>query len=514
VIPQAMAYAAIAGLPVEVGLYTASVPMAAYALAGTSRPLSLSVTSSIGAVTGAAIVGAPDPREAATTLAFYSGIFLIIASVARVGYVADLISAPVLTGFKIGIGISIAVGQLDSLLGVNIDDDRVAVQLWDAITSAPDAKIPTLIMSIACIVALLTMKRWLRRVPGPIIVVALTILVTWLWDLQNYGIALISPVPSGLPLPSLPHFRGSGGLIAPALGVALIAFVESIAAARAFQRPDDRPVSADRELGAIGLANAVSSLLRGMPAGGGMSQTAVNDGAGAKSPMAAIGTALTVILTLLFLAPVFSYLPQAALGALVFVAAIGLVDIATLRQIFSVERRDGVLAIIAALAVIATGALYGIVAAVLISVLTLLFQLSRRPLDVVEAAPAPGAAQIAIPPEMLLVRPRTDIFFANVQHFRRELYAALDARDPKPSIVLIDASRRYLFEFTAHEATRDIVADLRDRGFQVWAVLPRGEAGDAIRRFRQIFGSGEVQLFATVSDAIEAHLDQLGGPAE
>lgn len=118
-----------------------------------------------------------------------------------------------------------------------------------------------------------------------------------------------------------------------------------------------------------------------------MSQTAVNDGAGAKSPMAAIGTALTVILTLLFLAPVFSYLPQAALGALVFVAAIGLVDIATLRQIFSVERRDGVLAIIAALAVIATGALYGIVAAVLISVLTLLFQLSRRPLDVVEAAP-------------------------------------------------------------------------------------------------------------------------------
>jgi MFS superfamily sulfate permease-like transporter len=124
----------------------------------------------------------------------------------------------------------------------------------------------------------------------------------------------------------------------------------------------------------------------------------------------------------------------------------------------------------------------------LINVLTLLFQLSRRPLDVVEAAAVPGAARIAIPPEMLLVRPRTDIFFANVQHFRRELYAALDARDPKPSIVLIDASRRYLFEFSAHEATRDIVADLRGRGFQVWTVLQRAEAGDAIRRFRQVFG--------------------------
>jgi SulP family sulfate permease len=234
VLPQAMAYAAIAGLPVEVGLYTASVPMAAYALAGTSRPLSVSVTSSIGAVTGAAIAGAPDPRQAATTLAFYCSIFLIIAWLARVGYVADLISAPVLTGFKIGIGISIAVGQLDSLLGVAIDDDRVAVQLWDAIRSIPDARVPTLIMSIACIIALLIMKRWLRRVPGPIIVVVLAILATWLWNLQDYGIALIDPVPSGLPVPTLPHFGGSGGLIAPALGVALIAFVESIAAARAF----------------------------------------------------------------------------------------------------------------------------------------------------------------------------------------------------------------------------------------------------------------------------------------
>jgi SulP family sulfate permease len=135
--------------------------------------------------------------------------------------------------------------------------------------------------------------------------------------------------------------------------------------------------------------------------------------------MAAVGAAATVILTLLFLAPVFSYLPQAALGALVFVAAVGLVDISSLRHIFSVERRDGVLAVIAALAVIATGALYGIVGAVFISVPTLLFQLSRRPLEIVETVPTPGAAQISIPETMLLVRPRSDIFFANVQHFRR-----------------------------------------------------------------------------------------------
>ena len=510
VIPQAMAYPAIAGLPVEVGLYTAAVPMIAYALAGTSRPLSLSVTSSIGAVTGAAIVTAPDPRLAATTLAFYCAVFLIIAWVLQLGYVADLISAPVLTGFKIGIGITIAVGQLDSLLGVNIDNDHVVTQLWSAITSISRSNGATLTLSLGCIAMLLVIKRWLPRVPGPIIVVALTILATWLWNLQNYGIARIEPVPSGLPRPALPHFAGSLDLVVPALGVALIVFVESISAARAFQRAEDRRVSADRELAALGLANVVSSLLRGMPAGGGMSQTAVNDGAGARSPMAAVGAATTVILTLLFLAPVFSYLPQATLGALVFIAAIGLVDIRTLRRIFSVERRDGLLAILAALGVIATGALYGILGAVLISVLTLLFQLSRRPVEIVTAVPAPGAAQIPIPPAILLVRPRSDIFFATVQHFHRDLYAALAARDPKPTIVLIDASRLYLFEFTAHEAIRDLVADLRDQGLETWAVLPRGEAAEAVRRFRHVFGSGEAQLFPTVADAIEAHLDDQG----
>lgn len=146
------------------------------------------------------------------------------------------------------------------------------------------------------------------------------------------------------------------------------------------------------------------------------------------------------------------------------------------------------------------GALYGIVGAVLISVLTLLFQLSRRPLELVEAVPSPGAAQISIPDAMLLVRPRSDILFANVQHFRRDLYAALAARDPKPSIVLIDASRRYLFEFTAHQIVRDMVADLRAQGLEIWVVLPRGEAAEAISRFRDVFGPAEVQPFPTISD--------------
>jgi MFS superfamily sulfate permease-like transporter len=203
-----------------------------------------------------------------------------------------------------------------------------------------------------------------------------------------------------------------------------------------------------------------------------MSQTAVNDGAGARSPMAAIGTAVTVILTLPFLVPVFSYPPEAALGALVFVAAVSLVDLSTMRRIFAVERRDAVLVIIAALGV------------------------------------------ISVPADMLLVRPRSEIFFANFQHFRRDVYAALAANDPRPTVLLIDGSGLFIFEFAGHQALREMIADLRSAGLEIWAVLPPGSAEDAVMRFRRIFGPEDIRLFPSAADAVATHLDQLGGPTD
>jgi sulfate permease, SulP family len=503
VIPQSMAYAAIAGLPVEVGLYSASVPMAAYALAGTSRALSVSVSSSIAAVTAVAVASTPDPRAAAATLALFSGLFLIAAWLLRLGFVADLISAPVLAGFKVGIGLSIAVGQLDDLLGVRIDSDRFLGQLWQALMSLPSVSLSTVLVSLACIAILLAGRRWLWRVPASLIVVVLAIAVTWIGGLERYGVALIDAVPPGLPLPALPSFTGAGSLIAPAVGVALITFVESIAAARAFQASSDRPVVADRELGALGLANVVASLLRGMPAGGGMSQTAVNDGAGAKSPLAAIATAATVIITLLFLAPLFDHLPQAALGALVFVAAIGLVDVRTVRTIFLVQRRDGILCLLAAAGVVALGALDGILIAVLISSLTLLYESSRRPVEVLDAVPEDTVGR-SIPAGLLMLRPRSDIHFANVQHFRREVHAAIDAAPVRPVVVLFDGSRLAIFEYTAHQSVRELVDELRAEGIDVWTVLPPGAATEAIERFDAAFGTEGTRLFPDAAAALTA----------
>lgn len=504
VIPQSMAYAAIAGLPVETGLYAASVPMAAYALAGTSRALSVSVSSSIAAITAVAVSTTPDPRAAAATLALLSGLVLVAASLLRLGFVADLISAPVLAGFKVGIGLSIAAGQLDSLLGVTITSDRFLGQVWEALTSLPASNPPTLVLSAACVVVLLAGRRWLRAVPPALIVVVLAIVITWAAGLDRYGIALIDPVPSGFPAPALPSLAGATGLLGPALGVALITFVESISAARTFQAREDRPVSADRELGALGLADVVASLLRGMPAGGGMSQTAVNDGAGAKSPLAAVVTAATVIITLLFLAPLFSLLPQAVLGALVFAAAVGLVDIRTVRTIFVVERRDGLLCLLAATGVIALGALDGILIAVLISSLTLLYESSRRPLEVIESVPR-ASSPAPVPAGLLVLRPRSDLHFANVHRFLREVHAAVEAAPTPPSVLLVDASRLGSFEYTAHQAARDLIEELAAQGVEVWAVTPPGDLTDAIERFGAVFGAEETKRFPSVAAAVDAY---------
>ena len=506
VIPQAMAYAAVAGLPVQVGLYTACVPMVAYALAGTSRPLSVSVTSSIAAVTATAVAGLPDPVHAASALALFSGIVLVLGFFVRLGFVADLISAPVLAGFKVGIGISIAVGQLHSLLGVPVPGSRVSVQLAHAITTIPHASMTTLGLSVGCVVVLLLFKRFVPKIPGSLVVVVGTILGAWIWHWGDHGITLTNKVPSGFPAPALPHLSGTADLIVPALGIALIAFVESTAAARAFVRPGDQPLDATREMGALGLANLVSPLFGGMPAGGGMSQTAVNDGAGAKSPLAGVWSAVALAVTLLFLAPVFSYLPQAALGALVFVAAIGLVDVGSMRRIFVVHRRDGLLAVLAALAVIASGALDGILAAVLISVLTLLFESSRRPLDVLTTVPAVAVPTESVPAGMVVIRPRSDIYFANVQRFRRDVERAVAASDPKPSVVLIDGSGLGLFEYTAHQVMADLAADLRRRGIEVWGVRSRQteHSADAGRRFAASIGGERAREFSSAAAAIVA----------
>lgn len=278
VIPQALAYATIAGLPVQVGLYCALVPMAVYAVLGSSRPLSVSTTSTLSILTAEAVAHAgpgTDPLTVASTLAVLSGALLVVAGVLRFGFLADFISRPILVGFKVGMGVTIAVGQLGNILGVPVTGDGVFRKLGSAVSQLPEASVATVAVAAVTVAALVVLRRVAPRVPGPLVVLVGGIVAVAAFGLP--GVATVATVPTGLPLPAVPDLSLTLDLLAPAAGVALMAFTESISAARAFHARHDPPVDADRELLALGAANLAGGCFRAYPSGGGLSQTAVND---------------------------------------------------------------------------------------------------------------------------------------------------------------------------------------------------------------------------------------------
>ncbi len=459
VIPQAMAYATIAGLPVQVGLYVATVPMLVYALLGTSRPLSVSTTSTLAALTAAAVASAAggDPDRAlvaASTLAALSGALLL----------ADL--RPPL---------------------------------------APPSP------AMASIAILLGLRRWgPRSLPGPLLVVGLGIVLAVTTGLADRGVALVGAVPPGLPQLAAPDLALVGQLIGPAAGVALMAFVESIAAARAFTAPDDPEVDADQELRALGTANLAGGFFQAFPAGGGLSQTAVNRGSGARSQLAGIATAQVVVLTLLFLTPLFENLPQATLGAVVMVAVAGLVDPAALGRIRLLRFRDFVLGVVALAGVLVLGVLDGVLLAVVVSMLTLIHGTNHPPIEVLGRRPGSGHWRSLerhpdgeTVPGLLVLRPVAAIYFGNGPRVRKRLLDLVDAADRPPRVLLLDLDAVPDIDVTALDVVASLDAELRRRGITLWLTNLNARPLDMLRRLPDA-GAWEPRLFREPDDAAVA----------
>jgi SulP family sulfate permease len=473
-----MAYATIAGLPVQYGLYCAFVPMLVYAALGTSRPLSVSTTSSISLITGATVVAvaANEAAAVATTLAVVVGVVLLVGGVMRLGFVADFVSDSVLAGFKVGMGLVIVADQLGRILGVPVEGDNFFEKTWSALSNIDQASGITVAVALTGIAVLLALHRISPTLPAPLLVVAGGIALVAFADPS--GLDLIPPVPQGLPSPAVPELGFADDVFPAALGIALIGFTESIASARAFRRKADPPVDANRELVALGSANLAGGIFLAYPAGGGLSQTAVNDAAGAKTRIASMVTAGLVALTLLVLAPVFDDLPDAVLGAIVVVAALGLVLSPELQRTRRVRTRDWGLALVAVGGILLFGTLRGILIAVVVSLLVLIYQASRPPLRVLEGTP----------PGLLGVRVEGAVFFANARRLVARVAELVD--EAKPDVVLFDLSSMPDMDVTALDAGRELAESLRDRGVEPWVAgaLPRplemlGRAGFEARAF-------------------------------
>ena len=516
VIPQAMAYAAIAGLPVEAGLYTATVPMLFYALLGTSRPLSVSTTSTISILTAAGmttVVQSSNPADyvaAAATLALLAGGFLLLARILRMGFLANFISIPVLTGFKAGIGLVIFVSQFGKVLGIPVEKGPFFQSVLAVLQGLNATHWPTLLVALSTLAILLLLPRLAPRVPAPLAAVAAGILASGLLHLEGWGVALVGAIPPGLPSFTLPDLALAGVLWPTALGIALMSFTESIASARAFSRHGDGPVDANQELAALGVANIAGGLFQAYPAGGGTSQTAVNDQAGAKTQLAGLVVVGAVVVTLLFLAPLISLMPQATLGAIVLVVAVGLVKPEEFRAIGRIHWHELGWAIVALAGVLVLGTLKGILVAASVSLLDLLYQANHPPVYTLGRKPGTDVFRpLEDHPDdetfhgLLMVRTEGRMHFASAPRVGEKMWALI--RKAQPRVLVLDCSAIPGIEYTALQALSEFEEKLQEQDVTLWLAGLNPEPLETIRRSPLGATFGDERMLFNVEQAVEAY---------
>jgi high affinity sulfate transporter 1 len=518
VIPKAMAYATIAGLPVQVGLYTVFLPMVIYALLGTSRALSVSTTTTL-AILVAAQLGAVVPNgdaatlvSASTVLTMLVGIILILASLLRLGFVANFISEPVLIGFKAGIGLVIVADQIPKLLGIHFAKASFLRDLISIFKGLSHTSVTTLAVGLVMIALLVSIERFFPQIPAPLVAVAVGIAGAAFFKLQAHGVKLVGHIPQGLPSFTLPNLSLAGQLWPGALGIALMSFTETIAAGRAFARTDEPPPRANRELLATGVANVGGAMFGALAVGGGTTQTAVNRLSGARTQFSELITAGAALVTMLFLSPFIALMPEATLAAVVIVYSIGLIKPREFRAILNVRRTEFIWAISALAGVVLLGTLKGIMVAIVVSLLALLHQMANPPVYVLGRKPGTDAFRPRSNehpndetfPGLLLLRLEGRVFFFNAEHISQKLKMLVGEADPK--IVAIDLSGVSDLEYTALKMLIEGEKVLRETGVWLWVVGLNPEVLAVVRRSSLGETLGRERMHFTLEGAIDKYL--------
>jgi high affinity sulfate transporter 1 len=475
-VPEAMAYAGIAGMPPETGLYAVTLALLGYAIFGTSLHLHVGPSSTVAAlslsvVAGLAVVGSQRFIDLTVMLALLTGALLILAGLLRLGVLADFLSRPVLDGFVVGVAITIVVGQLDKLLGFRPEHPDFVPEVLAFAGNIGQTHWVTLIVGLACLALLFLMHRFTPKIPAALTVMVLAILTSRLLDLESLGVHVVKDIPSGLPAYGLPAGFSLNEIIRllPGAGaIALVAFAESVAIARSYATQFNYRVDADQELIALGAGNLGSGASGAFVVDGSMSRTAAAVSAGATTQMVSIIIAIAVLVTAAFLTPLFDYLPEAALAAIVIHAVWHLINFHKIRQYWSITKLDFATAVVATLGVLALGILQGIAVALLLGLLGLLWGTKSRALSVLGRVPGetvyrtlenyPDAETY---PGLLIVRFGGSLFFANAPDFADEIRAGVELTQPRPQVVLVDAESINNVDATAVITIRELARDLQ-----------------------------------------------------
>ena len=524
-IPEALAYATIAGVSPVIGLYAAPGALLLYAALGSSRHLvtgPMSATAALSAATVGDLVAGSGGEFVAMTaaLAIATGIAALLAGLLRLGFLASFISEPVIKGFIIGLALTIVIGQVPKLIGVEKEAGDFFEQLWGVITELGDVSGLTLTVGLGSLAVVLGLRRFAPQIPGSLVAVALGIAAVELFGLDDEGLDIVGTIESGLPSLGTPNVSLSdyGDLAAGAIGVMLVGFAEGLGAAKTYAARDHYEIDPNRELLGLGGANLASGLSSGMVVNGSLSKTAVNGSAGARTQLSGLIVALLTIVTLLLLTGLFESLPEATLAAIVIAAVIELVDIPALIRLYRIytgrgerhfalaARADFVAALAAMLGVLVFDTLPGLFIGIGVSLLLLLYRASRP--HVAELGAVPGTEgqwgdrarhpENRPSPGVVVLRVDGGLFFANADPVRRRVRQAA-AREGVHAIVL-DAETIPYVDVTAAEMLAGLAEDLERIGVELVLARDIGPVRDVLRR-----ADVEVErVYPTVAEAVDA----------
>lgn len=517
-VPQVMAYATVAGLPPVAGLWAALVPMGVYALLGSSRQLSVGPESTTALMTATAlaplVVGDPARYAAmAAMLALLVGAICLVAGLCGLGFLADLLSRPVLVGYMTGVAVIMISGQLDKVSGVEVTGDEFVDQIRSFASGLGSVHVPTVVLSAAVLALLLLLYRIAPRFPGPLVAVLAATAVVWLFSLDDKGIRVVGGIPAGLPVPTLPPVAMTEllALAIPAAGIAVVAFSDNALTARTFAARKGDTIDASAELRALGICNLTTGVTQGFPVSSSGSRTALGDTVGSRTQLYSLVMLATVLLVMLAGRDLLEHFPMAALGALVVYAALRLIDAAEFRRLARFRRSELFLAVATTVAVLGFGVLYGVLVAIALSLMDTLRRIARPHDSVLGYVPGvagmhdvddyPDARPV---PGLVVYRYDAPLFFANAENFRERALAAVEAADGPVAWFVLNAEAQVDPDLTAVDALEQLRRDLTARGIVFAMARVKSDLRDDLVAAGFIDRVGADRIFPTLPTAVEA----------
>jgi SulP family sulfate permease len=508
-IPQSLAYALLAGLPPEIGLYASVAPLLLYAVFGTSRVLAVGPVAVVSLMTAAAIgehavAGSPQYWAVAITLAFLSGVMLLIMGVLRLGFLANFLSHPVISGFISASGLLIAASQLKTLMGVKAEGHNVIDLAQALISQLPNIHVLTLVVGVLATAFLFWVRKGLKPLlirvglnarladvlakAGPVAAIAVTALLAWILDWKGQGLRLVGSVPQGLPPLTLPLWDLAlwQSLAMPALLISVVGFVESVSVGQTLAAKRRQRIEPNQELVALGASNLSAAFTGGFPVTGGFARSVVNFDAGAQTPAAGVYTALGITLASLFLTPALYFLPQATLSATIIVAVLSLVDLGMLKRTWAYSRTDFLAALATLLMTLVQGVEVGLVVGVAVSLVLFLYRTSRP--HIAEVGQVPGTEHfrnvlrhhVATSPRLVSLRVDESLYFANARALEDRIND-LVAERPALKHVVLQCSAINDIDASALESLEAIDHRLRDAGLRLHLSEVKGPVMDRLQ---------------------------------